>query len=208
MPAFPTNLSDLPDHQLARLYQQGLDAAFTELLQRYRLELFHFLYRMVSQRAVAEDLFQETFLQVHLSIDTYDPSRPFKPWLFTIAANKARDWLRRQNRQGPHLTSLPQESDQPDQSVVDLLASPLPPPEQLAHSRELQHLVRQIVQDLPEHFREILVLAYFHQLSYKDLAQVLGIPLGTVKSRLHAAVACFAQAWKARFGELGREGSS
>jgi RNA polymerase sigma-70 factor (ECF subfamily) len=69
----------------------------------------------------------------------------------------------------------------------------------------MRDLVRQTIADLPDHLREILLLAYFHQLPYRDIARMLRIPLGTVKSRLHAAVGSFAQLWKQRHGQTGRE---
>ena len=79
-------------------YQSGERDAFATLMQRYGNELLHFLQRFLGSRAAADDVFQETFLQVHLSADTFDTERRFKPWLFTIAANKARDYYRKQNR--------------------------------------------------------------------------------------------------------------
>jgi RNA polymerase sigma-70 factor (ECF subfamily) len=79
---------------------------------------------------------------------------------------------------------------------MDLVAADQPGPEQEAVRRETQERVRQVVDKLPDHLREILMLAYFHQFAYKDIADILQIPLGTVKSRLHAAVGTFAGLWK------------
>ena len=95
----PPPPSDRTDEQLLVDYRGGRVEAFEALVRRYRPELLPFLIRFAGGRAAGEDLFQETFLQVHLSADTFDASKRFKPWLFTIGANKARDYLRKNKRQ-------------------------------------------------------------------------------------------------------------
>ena len=191
-------LNDATDQQLIGLYRNGHDEAFVHLVQRYQLELFHFLVRFVGDRSQAEDIFQEAYLQIHLSIDSFDLSRPFKPWLFTIAANKARDYLRKVKQRKVQPLSATTDGDPDSPQFVDLIDSQIALPSDQADLSETQGMVRAVIADLPEHMREILLLAYFHHVAYKEIAKALGIPLGTVKSRLHAAVAMFAQAWKAR----------
>ncbi len=189
----------MPDEQLVRSYRRGDQQAFSQLIERYQQELYRFLVRFVRDRAAAEDVFQDTFLQVHVSIDTFQTSKRFKPWLFTIAANKARDYLRRSKRRAATQLSSPVQpgSDEDrDRQFLDLLEANLPLPDDETAQQETADLVRAVVDGLPEHLREILLLAYFHQFSYKQVAEVLHIPLGTVKSRLHAAVGTFAQRWK------------
>lgn len=198
-------LEQMTDESLLASYQAGRAEAFEVLVERYRQELFHFLLRFVRRRATADDLFQETFLQVHLSADTFDPSRRFRPWLFTIGANKARDFLRRNMRQRAAPLSAGLDPSNPQgRSFADLLEADLPMPPENASDEETRELVRAAVEDLPDHLREVLVLAYFHQFAYKDIAEMLSIPLGTVKSRLHAAVGTFADLWKARYAGNGR----
>lgn len=192
---------NLTDEQLVDRYRQGDPIAFAELVSRYEHELFHFLVRFLNSRATAEDVFQDTFLQVHTSIDTFHSDKRFKPWLFTIATNKARDVLRRQARRSTSLLSEPVTSGGDSDeglAVVDLMQAPLPDPGELVGDEEIRLLVRQVISELPEHLREILLLAYFHQFPYKEIADMLSIPLGTVKSRLHAAVGAFAQQWSLR----------
>lgn len=198
------NLRDLTDEQLVGAYRTGTEPALSELISRYQGELFHFLLRFVNNRASADDLFQETFLQVHISADTFDVSKRFKPWLFTIGANKARDYLRRNKRHKavPLNASVDGEGGT---SFVDLMEADLPLPDDLADDAEVRELVRGIVAELPDHLREVLLLAYFQRLAYKEIAEMLAIPLGTVKSRLHAAVGTFAELWKARYPALGAE---
>ena len=89
---------ELSDEELFAAYRRGDRAGFQKLLERYQRELFHFLVRFLGDRSTAEDIFQETFLQVHQSASQFDPQRRFRPWLFTIAANKARDLIRSQAR--------------------------------------------------------------------------------------------------------------
>jgi RNA polymerase sigma-70 factor (ECF subfamily) len=199
--------SALSDEQLVELYRSASGSAgagskaFESLVERYREELFHFLIRFTGNRAAAEDLFQEAFLQVHLSAETFDTSKRFKPWLFTIAANKARDYLRRNSRrQAAALSSPVSEGDEGGTEFLDLLEADLPLPVEHLAEAETRERVRGVVQEMPTHLREVLLLAYFHQFAYKDIAEMAGVPLGTVKSRLHAAVATFASMWKHRYG--------
>ncbi len=185
------------DEFLMESYVQGERAAFAELIGRYRQQLLHFLTRFLSSHSAAEDVFQETFVQVHLSAGTFDPTRRFKPWLFTIAANKARDYHRKYGRQVVASLSAPMGRSTDGRPYVDLLEAELPSPEAPILDAERSRLVKSVVDSLAPHLREILLLSYYQRLSYNQIAQTLQIPLGTVKSRLHTAVAVFAKAWKA-----------
>lgn len=199
-----TSFRDVSDEQLVERYRRdGDEAMFAELVERYRQEMFHFLLRFMGRKSLADEVFQEVFLQIHLSADTFDTTRRFKPWLFTIAANKARDCLRRNNRrQTVSMSALSSDREESTAGgVLDLMEAPSLRPDDDADRNEVAAMVRQVVDDLPEHWREVLVLAYFQRLAYKEIAEMLGIPLGTVKSRLHASVACFAQQWIKRNGE-------
>lgn len=200
---------DQSDEQLLEAYLAGDRPAFRELIERYRNELTHFLTRFLGSRAAADDVFQETFLQVHLSADTFDPTRRLKPWLFTIAANKARDYHRRNSRRQALSLSASMGDEGESQRYVDLLEADLPGPDEPLADAERSRLIRKVVDEMPAHLREILLLSYFQKMSYNQIADALEIPLGTVKSRLHTAVATFARAWKsARSAETtsGNEG--
>ena len=186
------------DEQLLEAYRFGEKTTFSQLVERYQRELFHFLVRFLGDRAAAEDIFQETFLQVHQSADQFDPQRRFRPWLFTIAANKARDLMRSQARRptNPLQASISPGDDESGQ-FIDLMQSTGDMPSEPIEQQELQGLVQRTVLNMPDHLREILLLSYFHQFPYKQISDILNIPLGTVKSRLHAAVAFFAERWRA-----------
>ncbi len=189
-------LTSSTDEQLVQLYRMGRSEAFESLVERYRNELYHFLVRFTGGRQSAEDVFQDAFLQVHQSIDTFQTNLRFKPWLFTIAANKARDHLRRSNRRPQTSLTVSAGASGEDRSILDLLQADLDLPEEQIEKKETQEMVQSVVMGLPDHLREILILAYFHQVPYKQIAQTLHIPLGTVKSRLHTAVGTFASHWK------------
>jgi RNA polymerase sigma-70 factor (ECF subfamily) len=194
------------DEKLLEAYRRGETAALRELIERYQTDLLRFLTRLTGDRQSAEDVFQETFLQVHLFADSFDTTRRFKPWVFTIAANKARDLLRKKaRRQTVHLSApIRGGSGEGGASYVDLMEIDVPAPDAGLDARERDALVQRAVEAMSPPLREILLLAYFQRLSYAQVAEELGIPLGTVKSRLHAAVASFAREWK----RLTRESSA
>jgi RNA polymerase sigma-70 factor (ECF subfamily) len=190
------------DEQLLDAYRNGDGPAFRALIQRHQDDLIRFLLRLTGDRQTAEDVFQETFLQVHISADTFDATRRFKPWLFTIAANKARDMLRKKVRRQEVDLSAPVSRDagarggEGGQTFVDLMEVDVPSPDEGLQDQERDQLVQKAVDRMPPSLKEILLLAYFQRLSYAQIAEELDIPLGTVKSRLHSAVASFAKHWQ------------
>lgn len=187
----------------------GDAAAFGRLVERYRVELHRFLARFLGSASAADDVFQEAFLQVHQSARTFDLARRFKPWLFTIAANKARDWHRRAKRRSGLSLDAPLGVEGRQPTLGDTLAGTEEPPAAPAFRTEEAARVKAVVDSLPPHFREILLLSYFQRLSYNQIADGLQIPLGTVKSRLHAAVAAFGERWRElEPGDSGASGAS
>lgn len=191
------------EHLLAR-YVDGDAAAFATLVERYSRELFPFLVRYTRESAMAEDVVQETFLQVHQSAATFDPTRRFRPWLFTIAVNKARDALRARTRKREVSLSISTGDGDETVSFLDFLADDSTAASARLEADELRSVVQAIVTEMPDHLREVLVLGYFHRFPYKDMAEALSIPLGTVKSRLHAAVAFFS----AEYSKVASDGAS
>ena len=187
------------DEALFDRYRRGDTGALKIIIERYQDELYRFLCRLIGDRTGAEDVFQDTFLQIHLSADTFDAERRFRPWLFTIAANKGRDFLRRKIRRRTLDLSAPiggKGSDDGGMTYVDLLEIDIPAPDAAMDSKERGERVQLVLNQMPLLLREILLLAYFQRLSYAQISSDLEIPLGTVKSRLHAAVASFAKGWK------------
>ncbi len=181
------------DEQLLAEYVGGDAASFELLVRRYARDLFQFALRFTGHSVAAEDVVQETLLQLHSSAAKFDPKRRLKPWLFTIAANKARDQIRRRTRKRevPIDAYIDGQSDA-SQRFIDLFAADTEPGDVHLASDEKRQVVKDVVDTLPQKLREVLVLAYYHRFPYREIAEVLDIPLGTVKSRLHAAVAQFA----------------
>jgi RNA polymerase sigma-70 factor (ECF subfamily) len=200
------NLKKLSDAELLTRYTAGEEEAFRELVNRYKNSLYAFLRQFLNRHDLVEDVFQETFLQLFSSRESFDTSRPLRPWLFTIAANKAKDALRKWQRTSA--VQIGTMADSQDLSFDDMLntvtADETMPYEEL-QKNETASRVGQIVADMPENLREILNLAYFQKFSYKQMAEILGIPIGTVKSRLHTAVGRFAKEWKASIGSKERK---
>jgi RNA polymerase sigma-70 factor (ECF subfamily) len=190
------------DEQLLAEHLAGQEGRFEQLVERHSRELFQFLARFSGNQAAADDLVQETFLQVHISAATFDTSRRFRPWLFAIAANKARDRMRWRARRPELPLDAAVDGDQDGgRRFADVMADDAVDPSEPLEAKEQQQLVRKLVERMPEHLREVLILAYFHRFPYKQIAEVLEIPLGTVKSRLHAAVGQFGLAWRETVGE-------
>jgi len=191
------------DEDLIGDYTEGDHAALRLLIERYHDPLIAFLIRMMGTRSEAEDVFQDTFLQIHQSLDSFDQTRRFKPWLFTIAANKGRDALRKRKRR--HTVSLSAPIDHDGGELVDLLDIDVPEVGVEIEREEQSAMVQKALDELTPRLREILLLAYFQKMSYAQVAEIFGIPIGTVKSRLHAAVAKFAQKWQEQLDAKNRE---
>jgi len=195
------DFTKLTDGELLILYIEGEETAFSEIVSRYKNGLYAFLRMFLNRKELVEDVFQETFLQLFNSRESFDTSRPLRPWLFTIAANKAKDALRKWQRK--NAIPIGTMTDSEDMSFDDMLNSVTSdstmPYEQLQKD-ETALRVRRIISDMPENLREILVFAYFNRFSYKQMAEILSIPIGTVKSRLHTAVSRFSKEWKTSVG--------
>ncbi len=192
------------DSDLLRRHLEGDEGAYPALVKRYEKELYNFLARFTGDATLADDVFQEAFLQLHISAATFDLSKRLKPWLFTIAANKARDAMRsRARKKAVPLDAVLKGDESERTSYADLLAGDVPKPDENLSNLETRQGVQNIVRKMPENLRTVLILSYFHGFQYKQIAEILDVPVGTIKSRLHAAVAHFAQRWRQEVGEEG-----
>jgi RNA polymerase sigma-70 factor, ECF subfamily len=187
------------DEELLAQFRRGQREAFGVLVRRYERELYGYLRRYLGDGNLAEDVFQNTFLQLYTKIGKYEEGRPVRPWLYTIATHQAIDALRRQSRQ--QLLSLDQQreelADGEVSSLVALLESRGPGPLDQVQSEERRLFIRASVDRLPEFLRQVVILAYYQGLKYREIADILDIPVGTVKSRLHAALLRLQEAWTA-----------
>jgi RNA polymerase sigma-70 factor (ECF subfamily) len=189
------------DAELLASYGKGDEAAFREIVSRYKNGLYAFLRQFLNRQDLVEDVFQETLLQLFTSRESFDDSRPLRPWLFTIAANKARDALRKWQRTAAiPIGTLGEPEDSSFDDMLNTITADTTMPYEELEKNETALQVERIIANMPDNLREILILAYFNKFSYKQMAQILSIPIGTVKSRLHTAVAHFAKEWKASIG--------
>jgi len=173
-------------HQFRDTGDRGL---FEQLVHRYERELYSYLRRYLGDADLASDAFQNTFLQIYLKRDHYDTSRRFRPWLYAIAMHQAIDAQRHNQRR--RMVSLDQRcaGDEAELSkMVDLLVSTAPDPASRLDMREQQELVRKGVEALPDFLRAVVHMVYFQGLKYSEVAEALGLPVGTVKSRMHSAM--------------------
>ena len=148
---------------------------------------------------LAEDVFQNTFLQLYVKSNQYEQGRPVRPWLYTIATHQAIDALRRTGRH--QAVSLDQHQaemrDGEIGTLLDLLEARGPGPLDLAEGEERKQRIRDSVDKLPDFLKQVIILAYYQGLKYREVAEILEIPVGTVKSRLHAALIKLQEAWSA-----------
>jgi RNA polymerase sigma-70 factor (ECF subfamily) len=180
------------------LYREKSDASvFAELVSRYQRELYNYLRRFLGDATLAEDVFQATFLQVHVKREAFEAGRKFRPWLYTIATNQAIDAQRRNRRHRRLSLNQPQQAADAENvgTLMDLVASNAADPASVAESGEQGAWVRGEVEALPEPLRNAVNLVYFRGMKYRDAAQEMSVPVGTVKSRLHAAIQRLGQAW-------------
>ncbi len=220
--ALPDPLTTCSDEELLTRFCEGQKEAFGVLVRRYERELYGYLRRYLGDSTLAEDVFQNTFLQLYLKSGKYDPGqpvrqvlarlgdteladrsgayqkgRPVRPWLYTIATHLAIDALRRNGRQ--RAISLDQSRGETTEdelhSLLELVESRQAGPLDLVLDQEIRERVRAAVDRLPDLPRQVLILAYYQGLKYQEIAEILDIPVGTVKSRLHAALIKLQEAW-------------
>jgi len=170
------------DADLERLWVQkaasGDEEAFSRLVEAYQRPVYNLAYRMLGNGAEAEDAAQETFLRVYKRLDTYDPKRKFSSWILSIASHHCIDRLRR--RRGDPLSTQEIKGSR-------WIPDPKPKPEERSLANERDAEIRALLEELPTQYRLVIVLRYWQDLSYDDMAQITGATVSAVKSRLHRA---------------------
>lgn len=187
---------EISDEELVARYQKTRESAdFEQLVRRYERELYTFLRRFLGNAQHAEDVFQGAFLSVHLRIDQFEPGKRFRPWLYAIASNKAIDFLRRNKRH--QVASLDQGSSvgDSDETMVQRLSSQEVGPEERAMLNETSSRMREAVRQLSPSTQQLIQLAFYQGLKYADIAEILEIPVGTVKSRVFTAMRKLNEIW-------------
>lgn len=172
------------DKELIDRCLEGEERAFGELLDKYKASVYSICCRMVRNRTDAEDLAQEVFIRTFSVLDRYDPSYPFSSWLFRITSNLCIDFLRREKGS---MISLDQPVEGSEGDMQRQLPSNVVKPDREMETREMMAALEEAISILPEHYRIIVILRHQEQMSYEEIAEDLGIPLGTVKARIHRA---------------------
>ena len=193
----PTPPPDSDEQLLVRL-RDGDRSVFGALVRRYERELYGYLRRYLGDDDLADDVFQNTFVAVFLKVKQYEPGRPARPWLYAIATNQAIDALRKKNRRADRRADAlvaPDDDGEP-RPLFELVPSAEGAPPDHADRAEQRELVRAAVGRLPDILKQVVLLAYFQGMKYRDIADVLDIPVGTVKSRLHAALTKLTEEWQ------------
>lgn len=175
-------LVEMGDEDLMELFQQGTLKAFEILVSRYREPLSHYLFRFVADPRECEDLLQETFLRVYRNRLSYRRIARFSTWLYTIAGNLARsEYRKRKRRRMSSLQSLNRNDEEYEVEIPDDQELP----DQHANEVLQTDYILGALDQIPEEFREVVVLRDVQQLAYEEIADITGLPMGTVKSRIN-----------------------
>ncbi len=176
------SFSSAADRELVATAAQGLEGGFEELVRRYQRPISAYVYRMVGDYDCALDLTQEIFIKIYASLSRYRPEFKFSTWIYKIAHNAAIDHLRR-NAGRERSLSNGTESE-PQQLAIESKGLS---PEQQSERAERRLEIESVVRLLPTAYRELIVLRHSQDLTYEEIVEVTGLPLGTVKNRLFRA---------------------
>jgi RNA polymerase sigma-70 factor (ECF subfamily) len=171
-------IEHVEDTALVRRTLAGDQDAFAQLVERYKEPVYHVAYRMLGNAAEAEDVAQETFVRAYTQLGTYKTEHRFSTWLLSIASHLAIDQLRRRR-----FLALPLE----DVPFLDWLADSDTSPEQAAIEGEQHDEMQQLIAKLPAKYRAVVILRYWQDLSYEEIATTLNLTPALVKARLHRA---------------------
>lgn len=178
-------MDESPDRDLILRARRGETDAFGELVGRYQTAVFNVCYRLMGERREAEDMAQEAFIRAYTRLESYDPERPFGPWMRRVAANQCLN----------RLEALPVA-----QPVLDEERDPDDPsqrPEPVTEQHDEAERLHRALLSLPAHYRAVLELRHYQELSYEEIAETLQLPLSDVKSHLFRARKVLAEKLKA-----------
>jgi RNA polymerase sigma-70 factor (ECF subfamily) len=185
-------LPKLGDSELVAAHLEGHPGAFSELYDRYHDRLVHFIARKTGDRDRAEDLVQEAFIRVTRHLHRFDQNKKFSTWIYTICSNLAKNELRNRSRSPLVLFQKLTTHWEPDHRPLQFEDAGARPVDQY-RKRYLQEIVEQTVEELPAHHQLVFRLRELEGKSYEEIAEITGVNLGTVKSRLHRARTSFAE---------------
>lgn len=180
--------SKLTDQEVVAQARAGRETAYRELIGRYERPVFSIIYRLVRDRALAEDLAQDTFVKVLNALDRYDPKQKFSSWIFKIAHNTAIDRLRKREVDTLSLDGSPNARTEDDVEATRIVvASTEESPEEYAVSREIGSEIEKALARLRPEYRTAIMLWHIEDRPYEEIAEIMEIPLGTVKTFIHRA---------------------
>jgi len=183
-----TDYGAIDDRKLAALAAQGREPAFRELLLRYERPVFSLVYRMVRDRTLAEDLAQEAFVRAFNAISSYKPSYKFSNWILKIANNHTIDYLRKRKLDTVSIDGSPHASSGEEAARTSLsIASEDETPHEYVENRELGGQIEQAIGSLREEYRTAIILRHVEGYAYDEIAEIMEVPLGTVKTYIHRA---------------------
>ncbi len=177
-----TQLRNYSDEDLMEYFQEGKELAFNELVSRYQDRLHNFLFRYTRDHHDCEDLVQETFLRVHKSKDSYERIARFSTWMYTIALNLAKSLYKKKQRM--YKISIHKDPNDSEDYELHIEDSKILPDQELHEKLSLEQLEKALM-ELPEEFREVVMLRDLQQMTYEEIAEITGTPMGTVKSRIN-----------------------
>jgi RNA polymerase sigma-70 factor, ECF subfamily len=181
-------LVDQADEDLMVMYQQGEVRAFEILLGRHRKSVYNFILRFVGDKETAEDLLQETFMRVIKGADAYKRQAKFTTWLYTIARNLCVDQTRRRKHRRHASLDAPMDTSEDSGSLMDVIASNEIASDRKSVNKELFATMQRAIAGLSEEQREVFLMREFLDLPFKQIAEVVGVPENTVKSRMRYAL--------------------
>jgi len=178
----------LTDQQVIERALDGRESAFRELIGRYERPVFSLIYRLVRDRERSEDLAQETFIKVLNALDRYDPTYKFSSWIFKIAHNTALDHLRRREPNTLSIHGSPHARTTEEAEATSLTpVSTDETPDEFTASREIGQEIERAIGTLRPEYRTAIVLCHIEGRAYEEIAQIMDVPLGTVKTYIHRA---------------------
>lgn len=174
-------MEPLTDEALVSATLEGDEQSFTELVQRYQSRLVNYLYRLLGNLDEAHEVAQEVFFKVYQALDRFNPKYRFSTWIFRVAQNAAIDQIRKRRLK---LVSLTRQDDGEDETRDWDLPSPERDAYRQFRNEERGDAIQQAIDELPEEYRELIVMRHFGDLSYDEIATTQEMPLGTVKNKL------------------------
>ena len=166
--------------------QKGSHTALDHIIDHYTSKLYYFVLSILRNRADAEEVVQDTFIKVVKNIEKYDLSQRFSAWVFTIASNTAKDYLRKRKRHSVCISFDQNVNEESDEKSIDIPDKRKIPVNE-AYKNEVEKILQQEISNLPDNYKEIILLRHIDDLSYDEIAEILDCKVGTVKSRLARA---------------------